>query len=729
MAKLERGKTFMNNLVTLTSLNSMHMSVKAKTETTCKERDSMRAVFDTFDDDGNGYIDVDELKMVMLYLGHNLTPTETVQLLQQMDINNDGKLDFSEFCNVLQMYREAAQFKLTEGLAPPMDEIVGSHKPTYPRDATPVVFWQIFCAINAMYFWITVLYADTIGDEDAATFMRATLTMEILGSFVILGDMIVSARIGGASEAMVTFSKRYFFRWLWVDVLCLLPLVTFVPTSHMLAKRIVHHARVLLLIKTFGAYFTPSARIQATRTYVLIHFYFLLCVKAILMFAAFVHLATVIHTFVNQDSDSYLQSLFVVTYSVTGVGYGTVPTKTDEERIYSSLLCLATQVISAIIVGRLSQIVLQSDVSVLRNHEILQALEVGKTAKFPAPLQRDFVGYREKIVSANLGESELIANLPHALQKSIILFVRLKMISSVPIFADAHRSAQVVLAQNLEAFIFRPSEVVFWEGELVAELFIISYGYVQLRASGRSIAKTLRQGNHFGVDAILQPDHIAKYTARTINYSELFGLGQEDFAEVCSRFPFFEHNMNQLAKSGLHECDFVEVPVEPSSPTTTSEELALLSRSLSKSAEQSPHVTRMSVMQEEDALLNLCNQELLSIEAIISQLEGTQRLVNVGADAASDVGELDVEEGEVMADGDAPSSGFPSANDMNQLPTAPPKSSSAPGGGDGGGTAQSVSSPQPRAVAPGRSPPSSRLPVDEFFFDASREGEDAGHGL
>ncbi|CAN0859268.1 unnamed protein product [Linum grandiflorum] len=71
-----------------------------------EEEVMMREAFRIFDEDGNGYIDAVELKRVLLCLGldrgcWDLSDFNT--MLNLVDLNSDGKVDFSEFQLMLTM--------------------------------------------------------------------------------------------------------------------------------------------------------------------------------------------------------------------------------------------------------------------------------------------------------------------------------------------------------------------------------------------------------------------------------------------------------------------------------------------------------------------------------------------------------------------------------------------------------------------------------------------------
>ena len=64
--------------------------------------DEMRAVFNEFDSDKSGFIDVNEMKNALEQMFGETEHVETVladMMVKLGDKNGDNKLDFEEFCN------------------------------------------------------------------------------------------------------------------------------------------------------------------------------------------------------------------------------------------------------------------------------------------------------------------------------------------------------------------------------------------------------------------------------------------------------------------------------------------------------------------------------------------------------------------------------------------------------------------------------------------------------
>lgn len=62
--------------------------------------EEIRQAFKVFDRDGDGYITIAELRLVMANLGEKLTNEELDAMMNEADKNNDGKIDFPEFESV-----------------------------------------------------------------------------------------------------------------------------------------------------------------------------------------------------------------------------------------------------------------------------------------------------------------------------------------------------------------------------------------------------------------------------------------------------------------------------------------------------------------------------------------------------------------------------------------------------------------------------------------------------
>ena len=65
-----------------------------------------KEVFSMFDRDGDGTIDNSELKAVMVSLGTNPSDQEVADLVKKVDTDQNGTIDFEEFCSMMSERQE-----------------------------------------------------------------------------------------------------------------------------------------------------------------------------------------------------------------------------------------------------------------------------------------------------------------------------------------------------------------------------------------------------------------------------------------------------------------------------------------------------------------------------------------------------------------------------------------------------------------------------------------------
>lgn len=64
-------------------------------------RDELQHAFDLFDKNHDGFISTEELHAVFQSLGHNPSEEEVQQMMSEVDTDNNGLIDFSEFITMM----------------------------------------------------------------------------------------------------------------------------------------------------------------------------------------------------------------------------------------------------------------------------------------------------------------------------------------------------------------------------------------------------------------------------------------------------------------------------------------------------------------------------------------------------------------------------------------------------------------------------------------------------
>ena len=68
---------------------------------TTEQQAEYREAFALFDKNGDGCINVVELGTVMRQIGQNPTDTELRDMINEVDVDGNGTLEFDEFCNLM----------------------------------------------------------------------------------------------------------------------------------------------------------------------------------------------------------------------------------------------------------------------------------------------------------------------------------------------------------------------------------------------------------------------------------------------------------------------------------------------------------------------------------------------------------------------------------------------------------------------------------------------------
>ena len=64
-------------------------------------KDDIRKVFKLFDEEGNGFLSINDLKRVAKELGENMDENELKEMIERADGDGDGKVSFDDFFTVM----------------------------------------------------------------------------------------------------------------------------------------------------------------------------------------------------------------------------------------------------------------------------------------------------------------------------------------------------------------------------------------------------------------------------------------------------------------------------------------------------------------------------------------------------------------------------------------------------------------------------------------------------
>jgi len=87
-----------------------------------EELEEFRAIFERFDEDQSGEMDVDELTEAMRELGENIAHASVQKLIKQVDVDNSGEVNFAEFVKLMDLRRNKRKNGLFERVVLPANK-------------------------------------------------------------------------------------------------------------------------------------------------------------------------------------------------------------------------------------------------------------------------------------------------------------------------------------------------------------------------------------------------------------------------------------------------------------------------------------------------------------------------------------------------------------------------------------------------------------------------------
>jgi hypothetical protein len=462
-----------------------------------REQRALAAAFVRFDTDDSNSISKSELSKLMTHLGYQLSDDDLHNLINQVASEGESELTFEQTSQLMQMYKEAAQFKLLEFDPEPQsvrddsgttfERLLNRYLPLTPSDDPAVGLWECFMLLCGSFGWMASLYLLTLPWGSLVPNMNAFVAFYLIVFVGYAADLAVRRRLMGIVPHWTVRCG------LVVDVISAIPLEIILyaaaprqfaegdSTDLLLALKI---TLALKLIKVLAAprYFQVSGLQRVNRVYIFLYAYVFPAFAGVCALLCLTQLLTVVWYLISTDDEmTYVQALFFTTYTITGVGYGSHPVRSVSERIVAAGYCLVAQALIAYVVGSIVNVVAESDVKGDGTHQIVQTMRVCEIGGVGDAITRDAVNFQDHLVRNKLADAYggLVSNLPTELRENITLFVKVRLVASDSVFMLAHRATQVALARVLEAAVCLPGEYLFLEGEVVHDMIFIGHGNVQ----------------------------------------------------------------------------------------------------------------------------------------------------------------------------------------------------------------------------------------------------------
>lgn len=246
----------------------------------------------------------------------------------------------------------------------------------------------------------------------------------------------------------------------------------------------------------------------------------------------------------------YIKAFYWAVTTLTTIGYGDITPTNNVGRIYTCFIMIIGVGMYGIVIGNISRMLASADRYKEQSREkINDLLMFMKHYKIPDKLQTAAINHYSHLYSKRLSDNDekIIADLPHALQQEMQIYMKIKLISNIPVFQNCPHDCLKDVSMHLEQIYSSPGDMIIKIGDIGEEMFIIAHGNVDVvLPSGERVA-TLHDGQIFGEIALL------KETTRTANiqsqtYCDLYKLTKKSFNEIVQRYPVLLSNIEGTTK-------------------------------------------------------------------------------------------------------------------------------------------------------------------------------------
>jgi len=236
--------------------------------------------------------------------------------------------------------------------------------------------------------------------------------------------------------------------------------------------------------------------------------------------------------------DSYVYATYWAITTLTTVGYGDITPASNFARIFTMGTMVLGVGVYGIVIGNVAQMLSERNRYREKAREKIEDLsQFMAHYQVPKKVQIETLGYINNVLEKRLSDndSQIINDLPQALQDELTTYMNIKLIKTLNIFKGLSKLCLREVAKNFEKKSYSPGQKIITQGDVGKELFIINHGVVEVKR-GEEVILQLDDGKYFGETALLEETN-RNADVVAVNYVDLYTLEKDAFMELIKKFP------------------------------------------------------------------------------------------------------------------------------------------------------------------------------------------------